>query len=389
MNNSFGPQYIVKVSDPSIGMKGFLVIDNTALGPGKGGIRMTADVSEEEVRRLARAMTWKNALAGIPFGGAKAGMVWEGGTPERKKQFVQSFARLLRPFVPRWYIAGPDVNSGEREMQWFVEATGNFHSATGKPANLCMKVFSKPGEKCGLPHEFGSTGFGVAQATRVAAEALNIPLKNATVAIHGFGNVGSFAYKILSQMGARIIALADSKVALISPNGFDPSQLKKIIDTRGSLGKYRGARRVSPEKFWAESVDILIPASVTDVINESNYRLIKTKIIVEAGNIPMREHIEEKLWRQGILIVPDFVANAGGVISSYAEYRGYNPKKMFDLVERKITKSARLVLERSIKTKKNPREVAMSIAKERIQEAMIKKQKPNPNGSKKVENNNY
>lgn len=375
MNDSFGPQYIIKVYDPSIGMKGFLVIDNTVLGPGKGGIRMTADVSEEEVRRLARAMTWKNALAGIPFGGAKAGMIWEGGMSEKKKQFVQSFARLLKPFTPHLYIAGPDVNSGEREMQWFVEATGNFRSATGKPANLCMKVFGRPGEKCGLPHEFGSTGFGVAHATRVAAEVLNIPLKNATVAIHGFGNVGSFAYMMLSQMGARIIVLADSKAALISPNGFDRAQLKKIINTRGNLGQYSGARRVSPEKFWAEPVDILIPASITDVINESNYRAIQAKIIIEAGNIPMREHIEEKLWRQGILVVPDFVANAGGVISSYAEYRGYNPKKMFDLVERKITKSTRLVLERSLKLKKNPRAVAMSIAKERMEAAAIKKTK--------------
>jgi len=373
MTDSFGPQYIVKVHDPSIGMRGFLVVDNILLGPGKGGIRMTADVSEEEVRRLARAMTWKNALAGIPFGGAKAGMVWEGGTPEKKKQFVQSFARLLKPFTPRLYIAGPDVGSGEREMQWFVEATGNFRSATGKPANLCMKVFGKPGEKCGLPHEFGSTGFGVAQATRVAAEVLGIPLKNATVAIHGFGNVGSFTYTILSEMGARVIALADSRVALISPNGFDHAQLKKIIDTRGNLGQYKGARRVSTEKFWAKPVDILIPASVTDVVNDSNYRTIQAKIIVEAGNIPMREHIEEKLWRNGILTVPDFVANAGGVISSYAEYRGYNPKRMFDLVERKITKSTRLVLEQSIKTKKNPREVAMLIAKKIIEKATIKK----------------
>jgi len=384
MTDSFGPQYIVKVSDPSIGMKGFLVIDNTVLGPGKGGIRMTADVSEEEVRRLARAMTWKNSLAGIPFGGAKAGMIWEGATLEKKKQFVQSFARLLKPFTPRLYIAGPDVGSGEREMQWFVEATGKFRSATGKPANLCMKVFGKLGEKCGLPHEFGSTGFGVAQATRMATEALNISLKNATVAIHGFGNVGSFAYTILSKMGARIVALADSRVALISQNGFNHAQLKKIMDARGSLDTYHGARRVSPEKFWAEPVDILIPASVTDVINESNYRSIKAKIIIEAGNIPMREHIEEKLWRKGILIVPDFVANAGGVISSYAEYRGYNPKRMFDLVERKITKSTRLVLERSIKTKKSPREVAMSIAKERIEVATVKMDR-----NKKVESNGH
>jgi glutamate dehydrogenase/leucine dehydrogenase len=370
--DQFGPEYVVKVYDAEIGMEGFLVIDNRALGPGKGGIRMTSGVTEDEVRRLARTMTWKNALAGIPFGGAKAGIVWPGGPSELKKKYVQSFARAIKIFTPKKYIAGPDVNTGEKEMQWFVEATGNWHSATGKPANLCMKILGETGEKCGIPHEFGSTGFGVAQATRVATEILGIPLKNATVAIHGFGNVGSFTYQILSEMGARIIALADSKVALISSSGFDRAQLKKIIKARGRLGQYRGARRISPQKFWAERVDVLIPASVTDVINESNYRSIRTKIIVEAANIPMKEHIEKQLWRKGILIVPDFVANAGGVISSYAEYRGYNPKKMFELVERKIKSSTRTVLEQSIKLKKNPREVALAIAKAKVEARMNK-----------------
>ncbi|MBI5787166.1 MAG: Glu/Leu/Phe/Val dehydrogenase, partial [Candidatus Niyogibacteria bacterium] len=335
MNDKFGPELILKVYDPKIGMRGFLVVDNTALGPGKGGIRMTANVTEEEVGRLARAMTWKNALAGIPFGGAKAGIVWPGGTPEKKKQFVQSFARALKPLVPKKYIAGPDVNTGEKEMQWFAEATGNWRSATGKPANLCMQIFGKPGEKCGIPHEFGSTGFGVAHAARVAAELANIPLEGASVAIHGFGNVGTFAYQTLTQMGARVIALADSKTALSAPKGFSHPQLKKIIDARQKLKQYRGAKRVSSREFWSTPADILIPASVTDVINESNYRGIKAKIIVEAGNIPMRENIEEKLWKKGIVIVPDLAANAGGVISSYAEYRGYNPKKMFEMVERK------------------------------------------------------
>lgn len=372
MNDEFGPEYILKVYDPKIGMGGFLVVDNLALGPGKGGIRMTPKVNEEEVWRLARTMTWKNALAGIPFGGAKAGIVWEGGAPEKKKQFVQSFARRIMPFVPLRYIAGPDVGSGEQEMQWFAEATGNWRSATGKPANVCMKIFGKKGEKCGIPHEFGSTGFGVAHSARVAAELVGIPLKGATAAIHGFGNVGTFAYETLTKMGAKVVALADSKTALFAQKGFSHPQLKKLIDSRKKLKEYRGAKLISEKNFWNAPVDILIPASVTDVINESNWRGIKAKIIVEAGNIPMRENIEEKLWRKGIVIVPDLVANAGGVISSYAEYRGYNPKKMFEMVERKITESAKVVLEQSIKTKKNPREVAMAIAMERVKAAMAK-----------------
>jgi glutamate dehydrogenase (NAD(P)+) len=190
--DKFGPEYIVKVYDPKIGRERFLVIDNTVLGPGKGGIRMTPEVTIEEVFRLARTMTWKNALAELPFGGAKAGIIWRGGHNNLKKQYIQSFARAIKLFTPRKYIAGPDINTGEKEMQWFVEATGNWRSATGKPANLCMKVFGKPGEKCGIPHEFGSTGFGVAQVTAISCETAGIPLKNALVAIHGFGNVGSF-----------------------------------------------------------------------------------------------------------------------------------------------------------------------------------------------------
>ena len=134
--DKYGPEYIIEVYDPKIGMEGFLVIDNTVWGPGKGGIRMTSQVTKEEVYRLARTMTWKNALAGIPFGGAKAGIIWKGGDDHLKKQFVQSFAKAIKPFLMKKYIAGPDVNTGEKEMQWFVEAVGNLRAATGKPSKF-------------------------------------------------------------------------------------------------------------------------------------------------------------------------------------------------------------------------------------------------------------
>ncbi len=364
--DEFGPEYMVKVYDPKIKMEGFLVIDNTALGPGKGGIRMTADVTEEEIWRLARTMTWKNALADIPFGGAKAGIIWRGGSEELKKQYIQSFARAIKLFTPKKYIAGPDVNTGEKEMQWFVEATGNWRSATGKPANLCMKIFGKKGEKCGIPHEFGSTGFGVAEATAVAAEIMKISLKGAKIAIHGFGNVGSFAWQYLTKKGALVVGLADKSGSFYAEHGFDKQEMEKIIKSRSSLANCKNCSLISADEFWALPVDILIPASITDVINESNKDKIKAKIIVEAGNIPMSEAIEEELYKKGILIVPDFVANAGGVISSYAEYRGYNPKKMFKMVKEKITKTVKSVLEESIKKNKNPRLIALEMAKDKI-----------------------
>lgn len=366
MKDMFGPEYRVKIYDPQIGMEGFLVIDNTVLGPGKGGIRMTPNVSEEEVFRLARTMTWKNALADIPFGGAKAGIIWNGGDEKLKKSFIQSFARAIKMFTPKKYIAGPDVNTGEQEMQWFVEATGNWRSATGKPANLCMEIFGKPGEKCGIPHEFGSTGFGVAHATVLAAALANLDIKKSRVAIHGFGNVGTFAYRYLREMGVKIVALADRSGAIFSESGFDNDEIEKVIQEKKLLSDCAGCKKIPPEEFWKVPVDILIPASVTDVINEKNKDGIQAKIIVEAGNIPMCELIEEELFQKGILIVPDFVANAGGVISSYAEYRGYNPKRMFDLVKKKISKATTTVLKESIKKKANPRSIALEIAKAKI-----------------------
>ena len=373
--DEWGPEQIIKVHDPATGLRGILVIDNTALGPGKGGIRMSPDVTEEEVFRLARTMTWKNALAGIPFGGAKAGIRIERGKEPDKKALMQAFAKALKPFTPKKYIAGPDVNTGEREMQWFVEATGSWRSATGKPANYCMAVFGKKGEKCGIPHEFGSTGFGVAEATKVAAEAMGLEIKGATVAIHGFGNVGTFTYQFLSDMGAKVVLLADKEGALYDENGFDREKIEKLISSRASLSSYGGGKKMASAEFWKIPVDILIPASVTDVINESNKHTVKAKLIVEAGNIPMSEKIENEFHEQGIVIVPDFVANAGGVISSYAEYRGYNPKQMFELVKRKISKVTLQVIKRSLKTKENPRLVALSMAREKVRAGMAKKRK--------------
>lgn len=364
--DQFGPELILQIWDPKLGMEGFLVIDNTTLGPGKGGIRMTANVTLDEVFRLARTMTFKNALVDLPFGGAKAGIVWKGGSNQLKKDYIQSFAKAISLLTPKKYIAGPDVNTGEEEMEWFAEATGNWRSATGKPADYCMKVFGKSGEKCGIPHEFGSTGFGVAHSTIVAAQLKGLDLKNVTVAIHGFGNVGTFTYQYLTDMGAKVVALADSSSAIFNKNGFDRETINQWIEEGKKLVDYPSSEKIKPEDFWGLPIEILIPASVTDVINKTNYHKIQAKIIVEAANIPMAEDIEEELHKKGILIVPDFVANAGGVISSYAEYRGYNPKRMFDTVEMKIKKVTRAVVQESLRSNKNPRKVALEIAKSRI-----------------------
>ena len=368
--DKFGPEYIIEVYAPKIGMEGFLVIDNTTLGLGKGGIRMTPNVTKEEVFRLARVMTWKNSLAGIPFGGAKAGIIWPGGSDELKGEFIKSFARAIKPFVPKKYIPGPDVNTTEKEMLLIAEEVGNWKGATGKPSDYCYKN-KKTGKKiCGLPHELGSTGFGVAHATAAAAEAAGFDIKKMTVGIDGFGNVGEFAFRHLQEMGAKIVAVSGSRGGVYDEKGLDLKILLKLKSKNKAVTEYPTGRKIKHSEIFELPVEILIPASVTDVINESNKNKIKAKIIVEGANIPMRENIENELFKKGIIIVPDFVANAGGVISSYAEYRGCNPKQMFEMVEKKVRCCAKAIMEKSLAEKRNPREIAMEIAAKRVEEKM-------------------
>ncbi len=375
--DEFGPEKVIEVYDSSVGLKGILVIDNTARGPGKGGIRMTPTVDVEEVFRLARTMTWKCALADLPFGGAKSGIIADVKklTQDQKKAIIQAFARALKPLSPRQYIAAPDVNTAEEEMKWYADANGNWKSCTGKPANVCMKIFGKPGEKCGIPHEFGSTGFAVAHATAVACKHKGIELNKATIAIAGFGNVGTFAAEYLAKFGAKIVAVSDSKGTIYNESGLDVKKLEDVKKAMGSVINYKPGKMLKNEELFLLPIDILIPSALPDSINKGNANGIKAKIIVEGANIPMTIDIEEQLHKRGVLVVPDFVANAGGVISSYAEYRGYNPKDMFSLVERKIKQNAKLVLDKAKKERMKPRDAAMSIVVERVRDAMKKKAK--------------
>lgn len=361
-----GPEYLIEVYDSKSRMEGFLVIDNTWRGPGKGGLRMTPDISIKEVFRLSRTMTYKNALYGLPFGGAKSGIKWKGGSKDLKKKFVQAFAKAVKILTPKKYIAGPDVGTGEKEMKWFIEATGNWRSATGKPANLCMKIFGEEGEKCGIPHEFGSAGFSVAQTTKIAAELLKMDVKKTNVAIEGFGNVGSFTFKYLKEIGFNVVAVSDISGGIYNSEGLNENKLFQLKKRGKSVLDYTDAKKLKKGEIFGLKVDILILASVTDVIHKGNKNLIKAKIIVEGANIPMSEKIEKELFNKGILIVPDFVANAGGVISSYAEYRGYNPKKMFEIVKNKIRKTAKKIMVKSIKQKINLREIALKIAEKNL-----------------------
>jgi glutamate dehydrogenase (NAD(P)+) len=362
--DQFGPEKIIQTYDTKIGMKGILVIDNTALGPGKGGIRMTPTVSVEEVFRLARTMTWKNALADLPFGGAKGGIIADpkNMNEKQKKDVIQAYARSLKEVCPSIYVAGPDVNTNEESMRWFAEAIGDKKACTGKPKDMG-----------GIPHELGSTGFGVAHATKVALKHLGLKVEGATVAIEGYGNVGTFAHKFLSEWGAKVIAVSDSKGVIYNEAGLNYEEVFDAKQKTGSVVNYKKGKVLPSKEIFELKVDVLIPAALPDVINETNYRNVKAKVLVEAGNIVMSEEIETKLHERGILVVPDFAANAGGVISSWVEYIGKDEDYMFKVVEEKITKNVKLVLDRAKKNNIKPRDAALEIAKERVLAAMKRK----------------
>ncbi len=370
--DDIGPEKIVEMYDPTTGMRGFTVIDNTARGPAKGGIRMTPTVDVKEVFRLARAMTFKNALADLPFGGGKSGIIYNKETDaEKKEKFIQAFARSLRNIVPAEYIAGPDINTTEKEMKTFVEAHGNFNSATGKPKDYCKVINGK--KICGLPHELGSTGFGVSYATQVALKHANIPIEGAKIAIEGFGNVGSFTFKHLEEAGAKIVAISDSKGCLYNENGLSFKEIEQVKSSKGTVTAGKG-RILPSHKLFELPVNVLIPGALPDVITRQNMNTVQAKIIVEAANIPIPLDIEEEMSKKH-LIVPDFVANAGGVISSYVEYIGKDEKFMRSTVKNKILKNTDLVLRRASEQQTSPRTAATNIAKERVFEAMKKREK--------------
>ncbi len=354
--DEFGPEKVLEVHNKKTGLHGFTVVDNTALGPAKGGIRMTPSVSIEEVMKLARAMTWKCALAGIPFGGGKSGIIANAKelSNSEKKALVKSFGEAIKPICPSLYIAAPDMNMAENEMEWLIEGNGNKKCCTGKPAKMG-----------GLPHELGSTGFGVFHAIKVAAEHLGWDLKDKTFAVEGFGNVGWFVTKFMTEVGAKCVAASDSKGVIINPEGLSFKELSETKTKKGTVTSAKGVVKPSHEILKVQA-DILIPAAIPDLIKEHDISNMKFKLIVCGSNIVMRPDLEEVFHNKGVLLVPDFVANAGGVISSYVEHIGGDAKKMWKIVEEKVTENTRETLEHSKKNNISPRQAALKIARQRV-----------------------
>jgi len=372
--DEWGPEKVIQVYDPHTKMQGVLVIDNTAMGPGKGGIRFQPTVTPQEIFQLARVMTWKCAIAGLPFGGAKGGIR---GNPLEvdRVAWVRAFAKAIKPYVPLQYIAATDMGTTEMDMAVFAHEIGDMRACTGKPTELG-----------GIPHELGTTGYGVAIATDLTVKILNklnllnIEPKEARVAIQGFGNVGSFTAKFLDEMGYKVVAINDASACICDPNGLDIPKIMeelKLLRTKTKapmLNDLNIMLKEPRDKIFEKEVDIFIPAATSYTINEQNvYKLIssKVKIVVEAANIPTTKGAEKILQQNGVWVIPDFLVNAGGVIGSYVEYIGGTEMQAFELIKYKITTNVKRVLIESVNSNSPPRIVAEEVAKRRVKKAML------------------
>ena len=302
MSDDLGPCKVLHLFGRRPDYGAIVVIDNVACGPAVGGVRMAPDVSLAECSRLARAMTLKNAAASLPHGGGKAVIFADPGMPAgAKEELIRAFAGGIRHLVD--YVPGPDMGTDERSMAWVRDEIGR---AVGLPRELG-----------GIPiDQIGATGLGCAVAAEVAAEARGMTLKGARVAVQGFGAVGRHAARELVVRGSVLVAASDNRGTLIHPDGIDVSVLTKIKGEGGSVLDYPEGRKADGAAVIGVDCDIWVPAARPDVITEANASELKAKIVIEGANIPATATAEAIMQASGVLIVPDFIANAGGVIAA-------------------------------------------------------------------------
>ncbi len=354
--DELGPAKIIHVYEPSAGLRGVLVVDNVARGPAIGGLRMAPDVSCEECIRLARAMTLKNAAADLPHGGGKSVIRGDPKMPKEEKETkIRAMASALRNVEE--YIFGPDMGTDEECMAWVRDEIGR---AVGLPC-----------EVGGIPlDEIGATGWGVLHSAEVALEYLDFDLEGARVAVQGFGAVGRHSARFLSDRGAVLVGAADSCGAVSDPEGLDVAALIDLKGAKKSVVDYPGGTKLDREAIIDVECDIWIPAARPDVIDEENVNRLKTRLVVQGANIPITAGAEKVLSERGILSVPDFIANAGGVICAANEYRGASRRETFDAIEEKIRKNTEEVLDAVRDEGKLPREAAFDLAVGRLKRCM-------------------
>lgn len=352
--DNIGPYKIIQLFFPLSNFQAIVVVDNIALGPSIGGVRVSLDVTIDEVKRLARTMTMKNSIAGLSHGGGKAAIIADPRDP-KKEDYFRKFAQSIKDLED--YIPGPDMGSNEECMAW---------------------IYDEIGRACGLPEEIGglpldrlgATGFGLVKCAEIASSYAKIDLLGARVAIQGFGSVGKAVAKFLSEKGSKIIAVSDTKGTIYNPEGLNLTELINIKEKTGSVINYKNGIIKRIEELFSIDCDILIPAATPDVITINNVNDIKARLILQGANIPITYEAEKILHERGIISVPDFIANAGGVIMAAMEYAKKSEKEAFLAISEKIKKNTELILMKSLNEGITPREAALSIAQDRVLKAM-------------------
>ncbi len=292
----------------------FLVYWNTARGPAKGGIRFWPDVSLAETADLAERMVYKTALVGVPFGGGKSGVAVDPqqmAVPE-KAAIIKEFVHLIRnELYGADYIPAPDMGTTPLDMAVIFGETHRPETVTGKPVRVG-----------GLPGREQATGRGVATATAVALRRmLDLPTQGATVAIQGFGNVGSWAAYFLHKMGVKICAVSDVTDGVYSADGLDVPELVQWVRRGQPLKRFGQGQPITNAQLLASDVDALIPAAIGGVLDENTARTVQARLVIEAANGPTTPAGQQALLAEGKKVVPDILANAGGVVASYVEWR--------------------------------------------------------------------
>jgi glutamate dehydrogenase/leucine dehydrogenase len=354
--DEYGPAKLIHLHEPRVGLKAIVCIHNTAIGPAIGGLRMAPRVTTKEVYLLAQTMTFKNAAAGIRYGGAKSGIVADPRQPEEKREsIIRAFAKAIKELTD--YIPGPDMGTNEASMGYIFDETGR---AVGLPRSLG-----------GIPlNEIGATGYGVFCCVEVAAEYAEVDLSGARVAVEGYGAVGQPAARFLCNQGAVLVAASDSKGTIYEPNGIDPEALSQHKKGTGSVIGFGKGKTLNVEAGLEVECDILIPAARPDAIHEGNWDRVQSRIVVCGANIPMSEEIERRLQDKGVLLIPDVVANAGGVICGAFEYQGGSEEDVFPMIKRRIQANTRSLLDQVSRNKGYARAVALEMARARVKDAM-------------------
>lgn len=354
--DALGPAKVVHLHQAAAGLKAIVVIDNVACGPAIGGVRMAPDVSLAEGLRLARAMTLKNAAAGLAHGGGKAVVAADPKMPAAdKEQVVRAFAAAIRDLGE--YIPGPDMGTDEGCMAWIQDEIGH---AVGLPRELG-----------GIPLDvIGATGFGLAVAAEEAQPFSGIALKGARVAVQGFGSVGRHAARFLAAKGAILVAAADSTATVHDPDGLDLAALIRLKEAGGRLREAAQGKMLPPDDIIGIACEIWVPAARPDIIHGGNVDRLRARLVLQGANIPLTAEAEAILHRRRVLSVPDFIANAGGVICAAVEYHGGTRAAALQTIEEKIRSNTRQVLEAAAASGDPPRRAAVALAEQRVRAAM-------------------